>query len=158
MIIVPDDSPSREPDEVIAVEVQKVFDGDGFLARAWNPHRRAWVERIPFRLAFIDAPEMDQPFGQEAKDFLGAQIAGMPLTLVPVVKGSIAPTFLDTYRRVLCVPFLADSWPFGSVEYYWKGRCASGSIRRPRPVTRNVELEMVVKKKIRIKAICCECQ
>ena len=32
----------------------------------------------------------------------------------------------------------------GRIDYYLNGCCASGSVRKPRPVTRNIELEMVV--------------
>lgn len=67
MIIVPDDPGPAAPDEVLEATVTKVFDGDGFLARVWHPYRQAWVERVPFRFAFIDAPEMEQPFGPEAR-------------------------------------------------------------------------------------------
>jgi endonuclease YncB( thermonuclease family) len=49
--------------ETFEAKVQKVFDGDGFLASVWNPLRRKWVERVPFRFAFIDAPEMGQLHG-----------------------------------------------------------------------------------------------
>lgn len=71
------DSRCAEADDaLLQVEVQTVFDGDGFLARAWNPDRREWAQRIPFRLAFIDAPEVAKPSGQEARDFLHNLITG----------------------------------------------------------------------------------
>ncbi|MFL0670786.1 MAG: thermonuclease family protein [Erythrobacter sp.] len=86
MIIVPDDPGPAGPDDVFKAAVRKVFDGDGFLASVWHPYRQAWVERVPFRFAFIDAPEMEQPFGQEAKDFLAGLIADKELRLDPVGK------------------------------------------------------------------------
>jgi micrococcal nuclease len=144
MIIVPDGRCAGASDVAIRVQVQRVFDGDGFLGNAWNSDRRAWVNRIPFRLAFIDAPEMDQPFGRESRDFLDGLVAGRSLDLAPVLKGSIAPTFIDPYKRVLCVPFLTEVIQPGRVDYYWQGCCASGSVRSARSVTRNIELEMVV--------------
>lgn len=58
MITVPDDPGEAAVDEVLQATVIKVFDGDGFLARVWNPHREVWVDQVPFRFAFIDAPEM----------------------------------------------------------------------------------------------------
>lgn len=83
MIIVPDDPGPAGPDDVFRATVRKVFDGDGFLASVWHPYRQAWVERVPVRFAFIDAPEMEQPFGQGAKDFLAGLIAGKELRLDP---------------------------------------------------------------------------
>src|SRR3546814_4861980 len=52
MIIVPDDPGSEVMSETLEAKVQKVFDGDGFLASVWNPLRGEWVERVPFRFAF----------------------------------------------------------------------------------------------------------
>lgn len=144
MIIVPDGSCCSTADETIRVEVQKVFDGDGFLARAWNPHRRAWVERIPFRLAFVDAPEMDQPFGRESREFLHKLVTGRSLDVVPVLKGTTTPSLIDSYRRILCVPLITELMEAGRIDYYWDGRCASGTLRSARHVTRNLELEMIV--------------
>lgn len=144
MIVVPEGRHSIASTDAVRVKVDRVFDGDGFLASAWNPYREAWVARIPFRLAFIDAPELAQPFGPESKDFLRALIAGKSLDIVPVLKGSVTPTFIDPHRRVLCVPFLTEMMGAGRIEYYRNGRCATGSMARAREITRNVELEMVV--------------
>ena len=59
MIIVPDDPGPASPADVLKANVVKVFDGDGFLANVWHPLREAWIPRIPFRFAFIDAPEIE---------------------------------------------------------------------------------------------------
>ncbi len=144
MIIVPDRSSPPATSEAITAKVQKVFDGDGFLASVWNPRRQAWIMRIPFRMAFIDAPETEQPFGPEAREFLKGLISGKSLSLVPVLKGSTAPSFFDPYQRVLCVPFLTELMEVGRIQYYSDGCCAAGSVRTARQVTRNIELEMVV--------------
>src|SRR3546814_16116019 len=32
----------------------------------------------------------------------------------------------------------------GRIDYYHQGKCGSGVVKRPRPVTRNIELEMIV--------------
>lgn len=143
MIIAPDSS-CAAIDATLQAEVQKVFDGDGFLARVWNPDRRKWVERIPFRLPFIDAPEAAQPFGPESKDFLERLVADKSLRLAPVLKGSAKLSPLDSYDRVLCVPYLTELMEAGRVDYYLDGGCGSGVVRQPRSVTRNIELEMVV--------------
>lgn len=144
MIIVPDDPGVAGPDEALRASVVKVFDGDGFLANVWNPHREAWVRRVPFRLAFIDAPEMAQPFGREAKDLLANLIAGKILRLDPVSKGSGVGSPIDPYNRILCTAFMTESLAAGAVDYYYRGEGGSGTLHRPREVTRNVELEMIV--------------
>lgn len=144
MIIAPDDPGAAGPDEALRASIVKVFDGDGFLANVWNPHREAWVGRVPFRLAFIDAPEMGQPFGQEAKDFLAGLITGKVLRLDPVCKLSKVDTLLDPYNRMLCSAFFTESMQNGPVEYFYGGEGGRGTLKRARAVTRNVELEMVV--------------
>ena len=144
MIIVPDDPGEAGLDEVFKAVVLKVFDGDGFLATVWHPFRETWVERIPFRFAFIDAPEMGQPCGPEARDFLAGLIAGKELRLDPVGKESTGYMPIDPYKRLLCVGFLTEQMEAGRIDYYHQGRCGSGLVKRPRPVTRNIELEMVV--------------
>ncbi len=144
MIIVPDDPGPAGPDEVLKAAVRKVFDGDGFLANVWHPHRQAWVERVPFRFAFIDAPEMEQPFGPESRDFLAGLIADKELRLDPVGKESTGYMPIDPYKRVLCTAFLTEQMDVGTVDYYHEGKRGGGSIKRSRSVTRNIELEMIV--------------
>lgn len=144
MIIVPDDPGPAGPDEVLKAAVRKVFDGDGFLADVWHPHRETWVERVPFRFAFIDAPEMEQPFGPEARDFLVGLIADKELRLDPVGKESTGYMPIDPYKRVLCMAFLTEQMEVGTVDYYHEGKRGAGSVKQARPVTRNIELEMIV--------------
>ena len=121
MIIVPDDPGSAGQDEVLKASVLKVFDGDGFLANVWHPFRETWVERIPFRFAFIDAPEMGQPCGPEARDFLAALIAGKELRLDPVGKESTGYMPIDPYKRLLCVGFLTEQMEAGRIDLYDPG-------------------------------------
>ncbi len=144
MIIVPDEPPPAHPDEVLNVVVGKVFDGDGFLAKVWYPLREIWIERVPFRFAFIDAPEMEQPFGQESKEFLTNLIARKTLRLEPIGKESKGYSPIDAYKRMLCMAFLTDEMKVGKIEYYLNGKCSAGSVKKARPVTRNIELEMIV--------------
>lgn len=144
MIIVPDDPGEAAVDEVLQATVIKVFDGDGFLARVWNPHREAWVDRVPFRFAFIDAPEMEQPYGPESRQFLCDLIQDKSLRLDPVGKESAGYAPIDQYKRMLCMAFLTEQISVGEVIYFRNGEIASGLIRNARPVIRNVELEMVV--------------
>lgn len=144
MIIVPDDPGPVTSDEALKAAVVKVFDGDGFLANVWHPIRESWVERVPFRFAFIDAPEMEQPFGQESKDFLSGLIARKALRLDPIGKESTGYTPIDPYKRMLCMAFLTDRMKAGQIDYYVNGKCGAGSVKKARPVTRNIELEMIV--------------
>lgn len=144
MIIVPNDPGLAASDEALKAAVLKVFDGDGFLANVWHPIREAWVERVAFRFAFIDAPEMEQPFGPEAKDFLEGLIADKALRLDPIGKESTGYMPIDPYKRVLCMAFLTEKMDVGRVEYYHDGRRGTGSVRKARTVTRNIELEMIV--------------
>lgn len=144
MIIVPDVPDAATSDEALKAAVVKVFDGDGFLANVWNPIRKAWVARVPFRFAFIDAPEMEQPFGQESKDFLSGLIARKSLRLDPIGKESKGYMPIDPYKRMLCMAFLTDQIEVGKIEYYLNGKYGAGSMKNARPVTRNIELEMIV--------------
>src|SRR3546814_11666040 len=89
MIIVPDDPGSEVMSETLEAKVQKVFDGDGFLSRVWNPLRGEWVERVPFRFAFLDAPEMGQPLGSSWCACLHEHMSGQDLHLSPLCKQSM---------------------------------------------------------------------
>jgi len=144
MIIVPDDPGADSPLEYLKASVTRVFDGDGFMADVWNPMRNAWVSGIPFRFAFIDAPEMGQPAGEDARDFLAALILGKTLRLDPIGKESSGYLPVDSYKRLLCMGYLTQQMEAGPVAYYLNGECYTGTARRPRPVARNIELEMLV--------------
>lgn len=144
MIIVPETSGAEHLGECLEAAVLKVFDGDGFLANVWNPYRQAWVLRVPFRFAFIDAPEMAQPFGRESRDYLDKLIAGNSLKLAPVGKESTGGLPIDKYKRMLCTAFLAEEIQAGRIDYYHQGKCGAGMVKSARSVVRNIELEMIV--------------
>lgn len=141
-IIAPD---APEPDvEMLEAKGIRAFDGDGFLAKVWHSARGQWINPIPFRFAFIDAPEIQQPFGPEAKEFLHELIAGKSLRLMPRLKQSSGYLPIDGYRRMLCVGFLTEQMPTGEVRYFKDRKCETGVVKSARLVTRNIELEMVV--------------
>lgn len=144
MIIVPDEPPLAHPDDFFDVIVMRVFDGDGFLAKVWHPHRKTWIERVAFRFAFIDAPEIDQQLGRESKEFLSKLIAHKALRLDPIGKESNGYSPVDSYKRLLCMAYLTDQMETGRIDYYLNGSCGAGMVKQPRSVTRNVELEMIV--------------
>lgn len=87
---------------------------------------------------------MEQPFGQEAKDFLAGLVAGKELRLDPIGKESTGYMPVDPYKRILCMAFLTEQMDVGAVDYYHEGKRGGGSVKRARPVTRNIELEMIV--------------
>lgn len=144
MIIAPDDPGPAVALDALTATVLKVFDGDGFLAKVWHPLREAWIDRVPFRFAFIDAPEMQQPFGVESREFLVGLIADKTLRLELIGKQSTGYMPIDPYKRALCMAFLTEQMSVGRVEYYQNGQVGAGTVKQPRPATRNIELEMIV--------------
>lgn len=144
MIIVPDEPDAADFLDLFDATVVKVFDGDGFLAKIRHPSRDAWIDRVPFRFAFIDAPEMQQPGGQEACAFLSRLILGKGLRLDPIGKESTGYMPIDPYKRMLCMGYLTEQMAVGKVDYYRDGQIGSGMVKQARAVTRNVELEMIV--------------
>ena len=73
--------------------VERVIDGDSITILSDGTP-------VPIRLADIDAPELDQPFGPEARDFLQR--------LVERQNVRIAPLSGDSYRRVVANVYLSD--------------------------------------------------
>ena len=117
----------EEPDcETLRAQVLKVFDGDGFLARTTNPLNGAQIE-LAVRCGFIDAPEMAQPGGQEAKVFLTHQIANRWIDLVLLLKLDTGG-MVDRHRRIVAVPYLWQQDPHSPARY----------------ICRNIELEMIL--------------
>jgi endonuclease YncB( thermonuclease family) len=143
-IIVPDDPGSRSLEEMLEARVLKVFDGDGFLADVWHPVQAKWISRVPFRFAFIDAPEMGQPLGTEAMEFLHRSIAGKTLKLDPIGKESTGYLPIDQYKRMLCMAYITEEMRVGETAYYLNGKCGVGVVKAARSVTRNIELEMII--------------
>jgi micrococcal nuclease len=130
------------PMETLGVTVVKVFDGDGFLASVYHPRKDINFE-VAIRCGFIDAPEMGQPGGQQAKAFFNSLIGGKKVDLVVLTKMDTGGSF-DRHGRIVCVPYLTEepiaeeTEPEISVRYF-----LSKFQQRPK-ITRNIELEMVV--------------
>ncbi len=144
IIIAPDDPGPDALNEMLEAKVLKVFDGDGFLADVWHPLHAKWISRVSFRFAFIDAPEMAQPLGAEAKEFLHQSIVGRTLNLEAIGKESTGYMPIDPYKRMLCMAYLTEEMSVGKTEYFLNGRCNVGLVKSARNVTRNVELEMIL--------------
>ena len=105
-------SPEEEAPLTIEVPVLEVFDGDGFrtkIARCQltgNPKHHEKKEAI-IRCGFIDAPELEQRGGSEARQFLTALIGGRKVWLdirMKIETGKI----VDAYGRIVAVPYLGD--------------------------------------------------
>jgi endonuclease YncB( thermonuclease family) len=137
-LIVPD-----EPEtETLRVPVIKVFDGDGFLTKLRN-HRRNVEFEVGVRFGFVDAPEMGQQGGIEARDFLDSLIGGRYLDLSILFK-SDTRQIVDRHNRIVCIPYLT------TVKHLEHEPSPSGirslitSFWDRTYITRNIELEMVV--------------
>lgn len=111
--------------ETIKVPVLKVFDGDGFLTKLNQPRRNAEIE-LTVRFGFIDAPEMNQPGGIEAKNFLERLIGNRWVDLVVLTKMDTGE-IVDRHGRIVCIPYLTQD-----SSSPWQ------------PPTRNIELEMIL--------------
>ncbi len=97
----------EEPDgETLRVRVLKVFDGDCFRATIPDTPKSRALE-IVVRLGFIDAPELEQPGGPEAKDFLRYLIWDKWVELGVLLKSNTDSIF-DAYKRIVAVPYLRD--------------------------------------------------
>lgn len=115
-------APEEPEGETLSVPVLRVFDGDGFLTSIHIPSRNAEIE-ITVRFGFIDAPEMTQAGGPEAKDFLERIIGGQLIDLTILTKmdtGSI----MDRHGRIVAIPYLKQTQEYAT--------------------HRNIELEMVL--------------
>lgn len=113
-------APEEPGDDTLRVPVLRVFDGDGFLTRIGVPGRDLEIEAA-VRFGFIDAPELGQPGGYEARDFLAKLIDRQWLDLVLLLKMNTG-RIIDGHGRIVAVPYL----------------------RQQDSVWRNIELEMVL--------------
>jgi endonuclease YncB( thermonuclease family) len=118
---------------MIKVPVLKVVDGDGFLTKirafeVTGDPRDQEEYTVTARFGFIDAPELGQRGGHEAKAFLTSLIGGKWVELAILRKMDTGQS-VDRYGRVVCVPFL-------TMDY-------SETFGVPLLITRNIELEMV---------------
>jgi micrococcal nuclease len=77
--------------------VERVIDGDTIIVRATLPSLPE-VELHRIRLADIDAPELKQPHGQEAKAALTAKLLNQSVTVTWTHRGR--------YRRIIGTVYL----------------------------------------------------
>src|SRR3546814_17285259 len=86
-----------------------VFDGDVFLTRIYVPRRRVEVE-FTVRFGFIDAPELEQSGGREARNFLQHLIADQWLDLAIMTKMDTGG-IVARHWRVVAIPYLRQHAP-----------------------------------------------
>lgn len=138
MLIAPEEPES----ETIRAPVLKVFDGDGFLTRITVPRRNAELE-VTVRFGFIDAPEMGQPGGREARDFLSSLISGQWLDLAILMKMDTGG-IIDRHGRIVAVPYLRQQCADDGIPASSILRRLFGGSPRDSFMSRNIELEMVL--------------
>ncbi|WP_157973420.1 thermonuclease family protein, partial [Blastomonas sp. UPD001] len=128
--------------ETIRVPVLHVLDGDGFRTQFMNPRTRSLVN-ANVRFGFIDAPEVGQFGGDEARNFLRQIIADRWIDLVVLTKMDTGQ-ITDRHGRLVCVPYLLDDQPeLGTPLISPLGL----TVRQFIPfgcTSRNIELEMVL--------------
>ena len=132
-------APEEPEGETLRVPVLRVFDGDGFLTRLQLGRDRELEATV--RFGFIDAPEMAQPGGPEAKEFLSNLIADQWLDLAILIKMDTGG-IVDRHGRIVAVPYL---------RHETHGTRGSPSILKQLfrlssfvQTYRNIELEMVL--------------
>lgn len=128
-------APDRVPEDALKLLVLHVGDGDGFRTKMMQ---RNGVELdVMVRFGFIDAPEMSQRGGPEARDFLKALIHGKVLD-VAITSKTGTGTCVDRYGRLVGVPYLTEtSAPAPAINPVRK------VFGQRRVIVRNIELEVV---------------
>ena len=131
-------SPEEASPLAIAVPVLEVFDGDGFRTRialcqlTGNPEHHTEKEAI-IRCAFIDAPELKQRGGSEARQFLTALMGGRKVWLGIRMKMDTGKC-VDRYGRIVavvddftqeCIPLVADTSLSGAQGRSMSAICGS---------------------------------
>jgi micrococcal nuclease len=140
--------PENPEGETIRVPVLKIFDGDGFLTRieaselTGSPSDQSELQ-VAVRFAFIDAPELEQPGGREAKEFLATLIGDRWVELEVRMKMDTGQ-IVDRHKRIVGVPFLTQE--YSGAEFITSSNHLHNAttFRGPLLVTRNIELEMVL--------------
>ena len=107
--------PPRAGDEgVFYGPLVRVKDGDSLVAKVQGV-------AMDFRLADVDAPELDQPYGRQAKQELAALASGRQLVIMPVDTDryhSIAPKVMPKTSRTKPMARLTEAIE-KSRKKYW---------------------------------------
>jgi endonuclease YncB( thermonuclease family) len=141
-------APERPSPYAVEVPVLKVFDGDGFLTRirpsAFEDTLLGDVEiEAPVRFGFVDAPELDQPGGAEAKEFRASLIGGRTVLIEILLKADTGRSF-DRYGRLVCTPYLKQEYATCTLFTAPNSERPAHRLESAIALTRNIELEMVL--------------
>ncbi|MCL6729195.1 topoisomerase DNA-binding C4 zinc finger domain-containing protein [Sphingomonas hankyongi] len=134
-------APEEPEADTIRVPVVRVFDGDGFLTRIRKVPGNSEIEAT-VRFGFTDAPELEQPGGYEARDFLSRLIEGQWLDLTILLKTNTSQ-IVDAYGRIVAVPYLRQERPADPAPASMISRLMRPT-RKQSYFSRNIELEMVL--------------
>jgi endonuclease YncB( thermonuclease family) len=124
----------RTSPTAIEVPVLEVFDGDAFRTKIVlsqltdNPKDNTAIEAI-IRFGFIDAPELQQRGGYEAREFL-IDLIGFRKVWIDILTKMNTGKSVDHYGRVVALAYLHDPDPtsmFGNLY-----------------LTRNIEIQMLL--------------
>jgi len=129
------------------VPVLRVFDGDGFLTRVRVHQPDSLFEDLEIeaavRFGFVDAPELEQPGGPEAKAFLTSLIGGRTVWIDILVKMDTGRS-IDKYGRIVCVPYLQQEYSGCLLKTPAERRHRAQYFGKTFTTMRNIELEMVL--------------
>lgn len=89
------------------VVVTRVIDGDTFVA-----------EQKTYRIAEIDAPELNQNYGRQSKAYLSRMIEGKIVQIIPIATDKYQRTIVKVYRRDL---YIAEQL-VGTGNAWWYGK------------------------------------
>jgi micrococcal nuclease len=140
--------PARPSPGAISVPVLKIFDGDGFLTRLTPPDAEndlfgnTEIEVVA-RFGSIDAPELEQPGGHEARAFLASLIGGREV-IIDILMKSDTGRIVDRYGRIVCVPYVKQAYEECELAAPPNQRHRAHFSGQSFVITRNVELEMVL--------------
>jgi micrococcal nuclease len=95
------------------------------------------------RFGFIDAPELEQRGGCEARDFLTALIEGRKVWIDILTKMDTGKS-VDRHGRVVAVPYLGDRYPASMFEDQMNVFDQMRFRNRSLYLTRNIEIEMLL--------------
>ena len=131
-------APNCVPDTVLRLPVLHVGDGDGFRTKV--PVRPGVEMDAAVRFAFIDAPELAQKGGPEARNYLKRLILGKTLDVAITYKTETGDC-IDPYGRIVGIPYLSED----SIANFDAAKNAHRKVFGQRKaIVRNVELEMVL--------------
>lgn len=124
--------------DTLRVPVLKIFDGDGFSTKI-SPLPGIEIDAT-VRFGFIDAPEIGQVGGVEARNFLASLIGGKWVDIAVLTKMDTGKN-VDRYKRIVCIPYLTEEVPNQQ-----QGRTGfwANLLGKSQSLTRHIELEMVL--------------